>query len=63
MGAALLSDRKLLAKWIAIIFVPIAIWLIPTNETFTADVRMFFVVTLVFCCNTFWDLNIRLGTI
>lgn len=46
MGAALLSDRKLLAKWIAIIFVPIAIWLIPTNETFTADVRMFFVVTL-----------------
>ena len=39
-------DRKTLLTWLGIIGVPLLIALIPTGETFTLDVKLFFVVTL-----------------
>lgn len=43
---AILRDRKLLMKWMALVLIPLVIWLIPINESFTTDIRMFFVVTI-----------------
>ena len=39
-------DKKILLMWLGILGVPLLIALIPTGETFTLEVKMFFVVTL-----------------
>lgn len=39
-------DKGNLVKWLITFAVPLAIWLIPTNEIFTADLRLFLVITI-----------------
>ncbi len=40
------NDKKLLMKWAAMILVPLAIWMLPTGEMFTPEIRLFFVITV-----------------
>jgi len=40
-----IQDKKLLIKWGIAFLVPLLIWLIPCNELFTSDIRMFCVIT------------------
>lgn len=39
-------DRSMILKWLVTLLVPAAICLIPLNEFFTANLRMFFVITV-----------------
>lgn len=38
--------RKQLLSWLAIILVPLAIYMVPLSKTFTADIRLFLVITV-----------------
>lgn len=42
-----LKNSTTLIKWLITIGIPLALFLIPTNETFTAQIRLFLVLTLV----------------
>lgn len=39
------KDFKVLAKWLVIVLVPLAIYLLPISENFTLSIKLFFVVT------------------
>ena len=39
-------DKSYLMKWIVTFAVPLLIWLIPTNEVFSSDLRLFLVITV-----------------
>ena len=40
-------NLKKMIMWIITILVPLSIFLIPTSENFTAEIRMFFIITLI----------------
>lgn len=39
-------NKKQLLSWLVIILVPLAIYLVPLSKTFTADIRLFLVITI-----------------
>ena len=39
-------SRAKLVGWILSVLIPVIVWLIPTSESFTPELRMFFVITL-----------------
>lgn len=47
-GAIVKMDKSAKVKWLLTYLIPAIIWLIPTNEVFTARIRLFLVIT-VFC--------------
>ncbi len=46
MALAMAKNQAKWIKWALAVILPLIVWLIPTGELFTPDLRMFFVVTL-----------------
>ena len=40
------NQKKLIVQWIAAIVIPLLIWLIPVNDSFTPQIRMYLVATV-----------------
>lgn len=43
MGTA--TSKKVYLQWLITLVVPLIIWLIPVNESFTGEIRLFLVIT------------------
>lgn len=47
MSTAPTTDKKTMIKWLCVLLFPALIFLIPTNDTFTWSIKLFFIITLL----------------